>query len=57
MEDLIVVHHEMGHIAYFMEYKDQPIAFRGGANPGNNYSFWTIFLVCIGKWSLNILFL
>jgi oligoendopeptidase F len=24
----------MGHIIYFMQYKDQPIAFREGANPG-----------------------
>ncbi|XP_074116979.1 angiotensin-converting enzyme-like isoform X1 [Sminthopsis crassicaudata] len=34
MEDLIVIHHEMGHVQYFMQYKDQPIAFREGANPG-----------------------
>ncbi len=34
MDDLITVHHEMGHIQYFLQYKDQPIAFRDGANPG-----------------------
>uniref|UniRef100_A0A1L8DQS2 Angiotensin-converting enzyme n=1 Tax=Nyssomyia neivai TaxID=330878 RepID=A0A1L8DQS2_9DIPT len=34
MEDFITVHHEMGHIAYFIQYKDQPAIFRGGANPG-----------------------
>lgn len=34
MEELLVVHHEMGHIQYFMQYKDQPMAFREGANPG-----------------------
>ncbi|KAF5302725.1 hypothetical protein FQR65_LT08467 [Abscondita terminalis] len=33
-EDFITVHHEMGHIQYFILYKDQPIAFRNGANPG-----------------------
>lgn len=33
-EDFITVHHEMGHIQYFILYKDQPIAFRDGANPG-----------------------
>ncbi|KAK4883480.1 hypothetical protein RN001_006799 [Aquatica leii] len=33
-EDFITVHHEMGHIEYFILYKDQPIAFRNGANPG-----------------------
>ncbi|XP_015360274.1 angiotensin-converting enzyme isoform X1 [Marmota marmota marmota] len=34
MEDLVVAHHEMGHIQYFMQYKDLPLAFREGANPG-----------------------
>ena len=24
----------MGHIEYFLQYKDQPVVFRGGANPG-----------------------
>ncbi|XP_028177848.1 angiotensin-converting enzyme-like isoform X2 [Ostrinia furnacalis] len=27
-------HHEMGHIQYFLQYKDQPAIFRDGANPG-----------------------
>lgn len=34
MEHLITAHHEMGHIQYFLQYKDQPVAFREGANPG-----------------------
>lgn len=34
MDDLITVHHEMGHIQYFLQYKDQPVTFREGANPG-----------------------
>ncbi|CAL1532569.1 unnamed protein product [Lymnaea stagnalis] len=33
-EDLMTIHHEMGHIEYFMAYKDQPVVFRDGANPG-----------------------
>ncbi|CAG7835512.1 unnamed protein product, partial [Allacma fusca] len=33
-DDLVIVHHEMGHIEYFMQYTDQPIIFRDGANPG-----------------------
>lgn len=33
-EDFITVHHEMGHIQYYLLYKDQPISSRGGANPG-----------------------
>ncbi|XP_045527221.1 angiotensin-converting enzyme-like isoform X2 [Pieris brassicae] len=27
-------HHEMGHIQYYLQYKDQPIIYRAGANPG-----------------------
>lgn len=34
MEQLIVIHHEMGHIEYYLQYKDQPNIFREGANPG-----------------------
>ncbi|XP_076153977.1 angiotensin-converting enzyme [Alosa pseudoharengus] len=34
MDDLITVHHEMGHVQYFLQYKDQSVSFRDGANPG-----------------------
>lgn len=34
MEQLFTVHHEMGHIQYYLQYKDQPVSFRKGANPG-----------------------
>ncbi|XP_041970579.1 angiotensin-converting enzyme-like [Aricia agestis] len=27
-------HHEMGHIQYYLQYKDQPTIYRAGANPG-----------------------
>ena len=30
----MTVHHEMGHIAYFMQYTNQHYVFRDGANPG-----------------------
>ncbi|XP_055323783.1 angiotensin-converting enzyme-like isoform X1 [Sitodiplosis mosellana] len=33
-EDLITIHHEMGHIQYYIQYKDQPDTFHRGANPG-----------------------
>ena len=33
-QSFITVHHEMGHVEYFLQYKDQPVVFRGGANPG-----------------------
>lgn len=34
MDQLSTVHHEMGHIQYYLQYKDQPVSLRGGANPG-----------------------
>ncbi|MEQ2159703.1 hypothetical protein GOODEAATRI_025768 [Goodea atripinnis] len=34
MEQLFTVHHEMGHIQYYLQYKDQPVGYRQGANPG-----------------------
>lgn len=34
LEDLKTIHHEMGHIEYYMQYKDQPSVYREGANPG-----------------------
>jgi len=33
-EDFITVHHELGHIYYFMLYKHLPILFQNGANDG-----------------------
>lgn len=33
IEDFKTVHHEMGHIQYFIQYADQPLQLRGGANP------------------------
>jgi len=34
VEDLTTAHHEMGHIEYYLQYKDQPYVYREGANPG-----------------------
>ena len=39
MEDLITVHHEMGHIQYYLQYKDKPVVYRNGANPGMHSIF------------------
>ncbi|CAL1546901.1 unnamed protein product [Lymnaea stagnalis] len=33
-EDFVTAHHEMGHIEYYMQYKDLPVVFRDGANNG-----------------------
>lgn len=34
MEHFSTAHHEMGHVEYFLLYKDKPVVYRGGANPG-----------------------
>jgi hypothetical protein len=39
MENLITIHHEMGHIQYYLQYKDQPVQFREGANPGTVFIY------------------
>ncbi|MEZ5497974.1 MAG: M2 family metallopeptidase [Steroidobacteraceae bacterium] len=33
-EDLFTVYHELGHVYYFMAYRDQPKLFQGGAHDG-----------------------
>lgn len=33
-EDLVTIHHELGHNYYFMYYHDQPVLFQQGANDG-----------------------
>ncbi|KAM5213261.1 angiotensin-converting enzyme-like protein Ace3 isoform 3-T3 [Hipposideros larvatus] len=32
-EDLLSIFHQMGHIQYFMQYKNLPVIFRAGPNP------------------------
>ena len=34
LKDLVTIHHEMGHIQYYIQYKHQPREFKTGANPG-----------------------
>uniref|UniRef100_A0A2M4AJS0 Angiotensin-converting enzyme n=2 Tax=Anopheles triannulatus TaxID=58253 RepID=A0A2M4AJS0_9DIPT len=34
MREFFVVHHELGHIQYYLQYQHQPIEYRRGANPG-----------------------
>ena len=34
MYNLYVIHHEMGHSEYAMQYRNQPDVFRDGANAG-----------------------
>ncbi|KAK9881012.1 hypothetical protein WA026_014355 [Henosepilachna vigintioctopunctata] len=42
-----IAHHEMGHIEYFMQYKDQPVAFRDGANPGFHEAIGDLILLSV----------
>ena len=37
MDDLITAHHELGHLQYYMQYVNQPLVFREGANPGASH--------------------
>ncbi len=34
MEDYYTIHHELGHIHYFLAYAAQPLVFQDGPNPG-----------------------
>lgn len=34
MREFFVVHHELGHIQYYLQYQHLPIEYRKGANPG-----------------------
>ncbi|XP_046422645.1 angiotensin-converting enzyme-like isoform X2 [Neodiprion virginianus] len=34
MEDLFSTHHEMAHLQYYLQYRDQPLLFRNEALPG-----------------------
>ncbi|CAO1336207.1 unnamed protein product [Diamesa serratosioi] len=34
MNDLITIHHELGHVQYYLQYHEQPFIFKKGANPG-----------------------
>ena len=42
MEDFITVHHEMGHIQYFLQYKGLPLVYREGANSGRVFIYNSI---------------
>lgn len=33
-EDLVTIHHELGHIFYYTQYEDLPPLYQGGANDG-----------------------
>ncbi len=33
-EDLYTIYHELGHVYYYLSYRDQPLLFQAGANDG-----------------------
>ena len=41
--DYLTAHHEMGHIQYYMNYRNQPFELRQGANPGFHETIGDIF--------------
>ena len=48
LDDLITIHHEMGHIQYYIQYKHLPSEFRTGGNAGK----YTIY-----SWRYKIIYL
>ncbi|XP_023709010.1 angiotensin-converting enzyme isoform X1 [Cryptotermes secundus] len=34
MSHLFTAHHEMGHVQYFIQYRERPLVYKEGANPG-----------------------
>ncbi|KAI1309482.1 Angiotensin-converting enzyme [Halotydeus destructor] len=47
-EYFITSHHEMGHIQYYMLYKDQPTVFREGANNGFHEAVGDMISLSVG---------
>ena len=47
LEDLVTIHHEMGHIQYYLQYADKPLQFRSGANNGKPFNVTRTFK-CFG---------
>ncbi|UYV61441.1 ACE [Cordylochernes scorpioides] len=48
-EDLVTVHHEMGHIQYFQQYAEQPDVFQQGANPGFHEAIGDVLALSVVK--------
>ncbi|XP_051171551.1 angiotensin-converting enzyme-like [Leptopilina boulardi] len=42
-DDFVTLHHNLAHVHYFMEYKNQPIAFRDEPNPGFHEAIADLF--------------
>ncbi|ENN74047.1 hypothetical protein YQE_09338, partial [Dendroctonus ponderosae] len=51
-EQLITAHHEMGHVEYFLQYKEQPLKFREGANDGKITFLPFGYLMDLWRWDV-----
>ena len=38
-EDFNTIHHELGHIQYYQQYRHQPVVYQDGANDGFHEAF------------------
>ena len=47
-EDFVTVNHEMGHVQYFLQYKNQSYLYRNGANPGFHEGVADILSLAVG---------
>lgn len=47
-EDFITVNHEMGHIQYYLQYKNLSYLYRSGANPGFHEGVADILSLAVG---------
>jgi len=47
-EDFVTVNHEMGHVQYFLQYKNLSHMFRTGANPGFHEGVADILSLAVG---------
>ena len=58
LDDLITIHHEMGHIQYYIQYKHLPSEFRTGGNAGKytiySWRYETIYLICVNIRNINL---
>ncbi|ODM92909.1 Angiotensin-converting enzyme [Orchesella cincta] len=48
-EDFITIHHELGHIQYYMSYRNLPVTFREGANPGFHEAIGDVIALSVGS--------
>ncbi len=47
-ENFKVIHHEMGHIEYYMSYENQPAIFKEGANSGFHEAIGDTIALSVG---------